>query len=37
VRVEGDAQTPVQVDGEALGQIPANIELHPQRLTILVP
>jgi diacylglycerol kinase (ATP) len=37
VRVEGNAQTPVQVDGEALGQLPANVELHPKRLTILVP
>jgi diacylglycerol kinase (ATP) len=37
VRVEGNADTPVQVDGEVLGGLPADIKLHPKRLNILVP
>lgn len=37
VRVEGDADTPVQVDGEILGKLPVEIKLHPERLNILVP
>jgi diacylglycerol kinase (ATP) len=37
VRVEGDADTPVQVDGEMLGALPVEISLHSQRLQLIVP
>ena len=37
VRVEGDADTPVQVDGEMLGALPVEISLHSQRLQLIFP
>jgi diacylglycerol kinase (ATP) len=37
VRVEGDPNTSVQVDGEMLGTLPAEIGIHPHRLQIIVP
>jgi diacylglycerol kinase family enzyme len=37
VRVEGGANTPVQVDGEMLGALPVEISLHPQRLQLILP
>jgi diacylglycerol kinase (ATP) len=37
VRVRGDADTPVQVDGEMLGSLPVEIGLHPQRLQLIFP
>jgi diacylglycerol kinase family enzyme len=37
VRVEGGADTPVQVDGEMLGALPVEISLHPQRLQLILP
>jgi diacylglycerol kinase (ATP) len=37
VRVEGDPETPVQVDGEMLGALPVEIRIHPQRLQIILP
>jgi len=35
VRVEGGANTPVQVDGEMLCALPVEISLHPQRLQLI--
>jgi diacylglycerol kinase (ATP) len=35
VRVESDTPVPVQVDGEVLGALPAEITLHPQRLQLI--
>lgn len=37
VLVEGDADTPVQVDGEMLSALPVEISLHPQRLQLIFP
>lgn len=37
VKVTGDPATPVQADGEALGRLPVEITLHPQRLTLIAP
>ena len=37
VRVEGDPNASVQVDGEMLGRLPAEIRIHPYRLHIIVP
>jgi diacylglycerol kinase (ATP) len=37
VRVDGDAATPIQVDGETLGGLPVEITLHPQRLRLISP
>jgi diacylglycerol kinase (ATP) len=37
IHIEGDAATPVQVDGEALGRLPLEIALHPERLSLIVP
>ena len=37
VRVEGDAEAPVQVDGEMLGALPVEISLHPKQLHLIVP
>ena len=37
VRVEGAADTPVQVDGEMLGALPVEIDLHPHRLNLILP
>ena len=37
VRVEGDADTPVQVDGEMLGALPIEISLHEKQLQLIVP
>ena len=37
VRVEGGADTPIQVDGEMLGALPVEISLHPQRLRLILP
>jgi diacylglycerol kinase (ATP) len=35
VRIRGDADTPVQVDGEMLGTLPVEISLHPHRLQLI--
>jgi diacylglycerol kinase family enzyme len=35
VRVRGDADTPVQVDGEMLGTLPLEISLNPHRLQLI--
>jgi diacylglycerol kinase (ATP) len=37
VRVESNTPVPVQVDGEILGALPAEITLHPQRLQLIFP
>jgi diacylglycerol kinase (ATP) len=37
VRVEGDPNASVQVDGELLGTLPVEIRNHPYRLHIIVP
>jgi diacylglycerol kinase (ATP) len=37
VRVEGDAATPVQVDGEMLGALPIEITLNSQGLQLIMP
>ena len=37
VRVEGDPDTPVQVDGEMLGALPIEIRSHPQPLQLILP
>lgn len=37
VRVEGDPDTPVQVDGEMLGTLPVEIRIHPQPLQLILP
>jgi diacylglycerol kinase (ATP) len=37
VRVEGDADVPVQVDGEMLGTLPVEINVHPKQLHLLLP
>jgi YegS/Rv2252/BmrU family lipid kinase len=37
VRVEGDPNIPVQVDGEMLGTLPVEISLHPKRLHLFLP
>jgi diacylglycerol kinase (ATP) len=36
-RVEGEANTPIQVDGEMLGALPVEISLHSQRLQLILP
>ena len=37
VRVESNTPVPVQVDGEILGALPAEITLHPQQLQLIFP
>ena len=37
IRIEADAQVPYQVDGDPGGYLPLDIEVLPQRLTLLVP
>jgi diacylglycerol kinase (ATP) len=37
VCVDGDAATPVQVDGESLGRLPVEITPNPKRLRIIIP
>jgi diacylglycerol kinase (ATP) len=37
VRVEGDTDIPVQIDGEVLGTLPVEIHIHAQRLSIILP
>ncbi len=37
VRVESDTPVPIQVDGEMLGALPAEIAVHPQRLQLIFP
>lgn len=37
IRIESDAQVPYQVDGDIGGYLPVDIEVLPQRLTLLVP
>ncbi len=37
VRIDGDRTTPVQIDGEALGELPLDISIHPQRLAVIFP
>ena len=37
IRIESDAQVPYQVDGDIGGHLPVDIEVLPQRLTLLVP
>jgi diacylglycerol kinase family enzyme len=37
VRIEGDKSVPVEIDGEALGELPLEIGIHPQRLAVIFP
>jgi YegS/Rv2252/BmrU family lipid kinase len=37
VKLEGDAATPIQVDGEVLCRLPVEIRLHPKRLSLITP
>jgi YegS/Rv2252/BmrU family lipid kinase len=37
VRIDGDRRTPVQIDGEILGELPLEIRIHPIRLRIILP
>jgi diacylglycerol kinase (ATP) len=37
VRIEGDPSVPVQIDGEALGELPLEISIHPRRLKLIFP
>ena len=37
IRIESDAQVPYQIDGDIGGYLPVDIEVLPQRLTLLVP
>ena len=37
VSIEGDRTTPVQIDGEALGELPLDIRIDPQRLRVIFP
>ena len=37
IGVESDVPVPVQVDGEILGALPAEITLHPKRLQLIFP
>jgi len=37
VRIEGDPNTPVQIDGEVLGELPLEIGLHAEQLRIIMP
>jgi len=36
-RIEGDPAVPVQIDGEALGELPLYLRLHPQKLLMILP
>jgi diacylglycerol kinase family enzyme len=35
--VEGDRTIPVEIDGEALGELPLQIGIHPERLAVIFP
>ena len=37
VRVEGDPDIPIQVDGEMLGALPVEVRIHPQPLQLILP
>lgn len=37
VRLEGDSTIPVAIDGEALGELPLDIGIHPERLAVIFP
>jgi len=37
VRLEGDSTIPVEIDGEALGELPLDIGIHPDRLMVIFP
>jgi len=37
IRIESDAHVPYQIDGDFGGYLPVDIEVLPQRLTLLVP
>ena len=37
VTITGDANTPVQIDGEFGGALPLEIGLHPERLGVIMP
>jgi YegS/Rv2252/BmrU family lipid kinase len=37
IQLNSDARVPLQLDGEAVGWLPATIRVHPRRLRILVP
>jgi diacylglycerol kinase family enzyme len=37
IRIESDAHVPYQIDGDMGGYLPVDIEILPQRLTLLVP
>jgi YegS/Rv2252/BmrU family lipid kinase len=37
VRIDGDRATPVQIDGEVLGELPLEISIHPKSLRIILP
>lgn len=36
-RIDGDRSTPVQIDGEMLGELPMEIKIHPKRLKVILP
>ncbi len=37
VKVSGDASCAVQIDGQSRGTLPLNIDLHPERLSVIMP
>ena len=37
MRVEGDPDIPIQVDGEMLGALPVEVRIHPQPLQLILP
>jgi YegS/Rv2252/BmrU family lipid kinase len=37
LRLSSDVRVPIQIDGEAVGELPATIQLHPRKLRIVIP
>jgi diacylglycerol kinase (ATP) len=37
IRLRSAARVPIQIDGEAVGELPATIQLHPRKLRIVIP
>jgi diacylglycerol kinase family enzyme len=37
VRIEGNRSVPIQIDGEVLGELPLEINIHPKRLRLIFP